>query len=170
MILLFPGSFDPVTLGHIDIVRRTAGFAERVIIAVLDNPHKIPLFTAAERMGFLQSALYDMGGIEITAFSGLLAAYAQQRNVTAILRGVRDTEDFTGEARYAWHNRLFDGVETLLIPADPAFAHISSRIVREAAAHIYPAASDSVSGDSALRKLVPPGVCDALREKFNTKG
>ncbi|MCL2500533.1 MAG: pantetheine-phosphate adenylyltransferase [Defluviitaleaceae bacterium] len=159
MTLLFPGSFDPVTLGHIDIVRRAAALAERLIVAVLDNPHKTPLFSTDERTVLLWDALHDVKGIEIATFSGLLAEYAGQRNVTAIVRGVRDAEDFIGEARYAWHNRLFDGTETILIPSNPAFSHISSRIVREAAEHIYPTGSD----DSVLRKLVPDNVRTALR-------
>ncbi|MCL2202967.1 MAG: pantetheine-phosphate adenylyltransferase [Defluviitaleaceae bacterium] len=167
MIALYPGSFDPVTLGHVDMVRRVAGLAEQVIVAVLDNPHKTPLFSAGERMGLLRGALGDIPGVEVAAFSGLLAAYARQRQVTAIIRGVRDGEDWAGEARYAWHNRLLDGgVETLLLPASPAFSHISSRIVREAAAHIYRLGL----ADGPLRQLVPPEVCAALMEKYITKG
>jgi pantetheine-phosphate adenylyltransferase len=167
MIALYPGSFDPVTLGHVDIIRRAAGLAERLIVAVLDNPHKGPLFSVAERVALLRDALRGIEGIEIAAFSGLLAEYAGQRNVTVIIRGLRDTEDYISEARYAWHNRLFDRQpETLFIPAGPAFVHISSRIAREAAGLIYPAGLD----DSALRQLVPPAVCAALKEKFIPRG
>jgi pantetheine-phosphate adenylyltransferase len=167
MVLLYPGSFDPVTLGHVDIIRRAVGLADKLIVAVLDNPHKTPLFTVKERMEFLRDTLYDIGGVEITAFSGLLAEYARMRDVSAIIRGVRDTEDFITEARYAWHNRLFDGgVETLLIPSSPAFSPISSRIAREAAAYIYPAGLD----EAPLRQLVTPMVCDAFKQKYLTKG
>jgi pantetheine-phosphate adenylyltransferase len=167
MILLYPGSFDPVTLGHIDVIRRAAFLTDKLIVAVLGNPHKTPFFSAAERMAFLRGALYDIKGVEITSFSGLLAEYARMRNAAAIIRGVRDTEDFVNETRYALHNRLFDGgVETLLIPASPAVSFISSRIAREAAAHIYPAELD----DAPLRQLVPPLVCDAFKQKYLSKG
>ncbi|MCL2604634.1 MAG: pantetheine-phosphate adenylyltransferase [Defluviitaleaceae bacterium] len=169
MILLYPGSFDPVTLGHIDIIRRAAGLSGRLIVAVLDNPHKVPLFTAEERMAFLREALRGETGIEVAAFSGLLAEYAQKRGVTAIIRGVRGTEDLTSEAQYAWHNRLFGGTETLFIPSDPALSHISGRIVREAAAHICPNIQTGFD-DSVLRQLVTDNVRTALRQKFITKG
>jgi pantetheine-phosphate adenylyltransferase len=167
VIALYPGSFDPVTLGHTDVICRVAKIADRLIVAVAENPYKTPLFTAAERVELLQHALHGVPGVEVTAFSGLLAEYAQKCNATAIIRGLRDGEDFINEARYAWHNRLFDGgIETLFFPADPAFSPISSRIVKEAAAHIYPAGL----GDDVLRRLVPENVCTALKKKYTIKG
>jgi pantetheine-phosphate adenylyltransferase len=164
---IYPGSFDPVTLGHIDIIRRAAKLADRLTVAVLDNPRKKPLFSVAERVAFLHDALDGVEGVEITAFSGLLAEFARQRGVTAIIRGLRDAEDYTNETRYARNNRLFKGnIETLFIPASPELSHISSRIAREAAAFILPAGLD----DAALRQLVPNAVRAALREKFTKKG
>ncbi|MCL2189016.1 MAG: pantetheine-phosphate adenylyltransferase [Defluviitaleaceae bacterium] len=166
MIALYAGSFDPVTLGHIDIITRGAHLATRLIVAVADNPHKMPLFSVQERIALLRDALHGIE-VEITAFSGLLAEYARQRNVTAILRGLRDGDDFASERRYAWHNQLFDGnIETIFLPASPALSMVSSRMVREAAQLIVRAGLN----DSALDALVPPNVCTALREKFIAKG
>jgi pantetheine-phosphate adenylyltransferase len=166
MILLYPGSFDPLTLGHMNIIDRAARLAEKLIIAVSDNPHKTPLFSVAERVSLIQGELQGIHNIEVASFSGLLAEYARQCNVTTIIRGVRDGEDFINESRYAWHNRLFDqGVETLLLPSNPSFSPVSSRIVREAAALIYQAGLD----DSALRQLVSDRVCTALKGKFIIK-
>jgi pantetheine-phosphate adenylyltransferase len=146
-----------------DVIHRAVQLCEKLIVAVLDNPHKVPLFTVTQRVQLLQEALQDMKNIEIASFSGLLAQFAQQQAVHAIIRGVRDSEDCLNEARYAWHNRLFGThLETLLLPASPAYAHISSRIVREAAAHIYSTNAD----DTALHQLVTDNVRTALSNQY----
>ena len=162
MTLIYPGSFDPVTLGHIDIAMRGAKIASRVIVAVLGNTNKQPLFSVAERMAFLQDVLSHVNNIEIDSFSGLLAAYAQRKHATAILRGLRSPGDFESEARYAASNRLLsqNNLETIFIPASPSLSFISSSIVREAAFYI------SNPDESALRSMVTPTVQDALKKRF----
>ena len=168
MIFIYPGSFDPVTLGHVDLMTRGAKLADKLIVAVLDNPHKQPLFSIEERMDLLRDAVKDIGNIEVTAFSGLLTRFANERGVSAILRGLRDGEDYINEARYAWFNRFLGGdVETIFLPASPAFSQVSSRIVREIAAYAAPA-QDGVS--DPLLQWVTPKTAAVLRSKFMTKG
>jgi pantetheine-phosphate adenylyltransferase len=171
MVLIYPGSFDPVTTGHIDIACRAAKLATRLVIAVLDNSNKQTIFTAEERISFLREAFsFEKNGcanVEIDSFSGLLAEYAKQKNADAIIRGLRTSEDFEHENKYAACNsaisRAFGGqVETILIPASPALTHVSSSIIREAAAHIYKKNLD----DSFIAQLVPPSAREALRKKY----
>jgi len=171
MTLIYPGSFDPVTLGHIDIATRGAKFATRLIVAVLDNINKKSLFTTVERISLLQHEFAHIPNIEIDSFSGLLAEYAQKNNAT-ILRGVRSASDFESEARYAANNwvlsaRVGDngipsGTETIFITANPYISYISSTIVREAAFHIY----GNGLCDSALLNMITPNVQAALRRHY----
>ena len=160
MTLIYPGSFDPVTLGHMDIAARGAKLACRLVVAVLDNTNKKPLFSTEERMALLQDALGHINNIEIDSFSGLLADYVKQKNATAILRGLRTPGDFESEARYAAFNKLLSNVEieTVFIPASPSLSYISSSIVREAAFHI--------SNNSALCNMVTPHVQAALENRI----
>ena len=159
MTLIYPGSFDPVTLGHIDIALRGANIASQLIVAVLDNPNKKPMFSTAERVDFLQDALGHIKNIRVDAFSGLLVEYAQQQSATAILRGLRSPADFESEGRYATCNRLLsqNSIETIFISASPSLSFISSSIVREAAFYI------GSLDESALDSMVTPKVLDALK-------
>jgi len=166
MTLIYPGSFDPVTIGHIDIALRGAKLGPRLIVAVLDNPAKDAFFTASQRMDFLKESFADCPNIEVDTFSGLLAEYARLQRADAILRGLRSPGDFESEYRYAAANReLTSGIETIFIPANPSYAHISSSIVREAAKYIY-SSGPSDSADSAIRKMVPAVVATALEKKL----
>jgi len=157
MTIIYPGSFDPVTLGHMDIAQRAAGFASRLIVAVLDNPHKKPMFTIAERVSFLQDAFENIGvsNVEIDFFSGLLADYVVKKGADAILRGLRSSSDFDREFPYAVCNKALSGgrVETIYLPASPAFVHVSSSIVREVADY------------DVVFDFIPPVVQDAIRAK-----
>lgn len=170
MILIYPGSFDPVTTGHIDIANRAAKFAGRLIITVLDNFHKETLFSVQERISFLKEA-FSSETIEIDSYSGFLVEYARQKNAHAILRGIRTSEDFEHENKYAasntaLSNALFGNqIETIFIPASPALSHVSSSIIKEVAAHIYKTGLN----DSFIAGLVPPSACIALRNKFQTR-
>ena len=165
MTLIYPGSFDPVTLGHIDIALRGAKMATRLIVAVLDNPNKKSLLSTEERVALLQDTLGNVGNIEVDSFCGLLAEYAKQKGVTAILRGLRSPGDFESEARYSVYNRLFSGdIETIFIPASPSLSFISSSIVREAAFHIFTSNLD----ESALYNMVSKNVLDALKRQFKS--
>jgi len=159
MTIIYPGSFDPVTLGHIDIAQRGAKVADKLIIAVLDNPNKKSLFSVNERLEFLQDALGNVPNIEIDSFSGLLAEYVARRRARAILRGVRGAEDFQQEVKYATYNNLLASIETFFIAASPSLQHISSSMVREAAQLIYA----NAYSDLALDSLVTSKVKAALK-------
>ena len=162
MTLIYPGSFDPVTLGHIDIALRGAHMATKLIVAVLDNTNKKPLFSTGERVAFLQDALGHVPNIEIDSFSGLLVAYAAKKSATAILRGLRSPGDYESEARYAASNRLLSRgkLDTIFISESPSLSFISSSIVREAAFHI-----GSVK-ESALGQMVSPKVLESLLRRM----
>ena len=164
MTLIYPGSFDPVTLGHIDIALRSAKIASRLIVAVLVNPNKKPAFTIQERVGFLQHELGSISNVEIDSFSGLLAEYAKLKSATAIVRGLRNGADFENEANYAALNRLLsDGIETIYIQANSIYSFVSGSAVREIVSHIY---SSNLS-TTALGNLVTPTVQKALEQRFN---
>ncbi|MCL2360863.1 MAG: pantetheine-phosphate adenylyltransferase [Defluviitaleaceae bacterium] len=167
MSAIYPGSFDPVTYGHIDIARRSAKVFGRIIVAVLDNPDKTPLFDINERMALLREAFSQDTNIEVESFSGLLVDYAQQKGIGTIVRGLRGSEDIAKEMPYAIWNRklsteLAIPVETVYFTAEPDLAHISSSIVKEVAAFVYPAGMS----DTEITQAVPPIVCTALREKY----
>ncbi|MDR0272854.1 MAG: pantetheine-phosphate adenylyltransferase [Clostridiales bacterium] len=162
MTIIYPGSFDPVTAGHIDIACRAAKLANRVVVAVLDNPNKKTLFTADERISFLAEALSSINNIEIDSFSGLLVEFVMKKNADAILRGVRNSEDFLHETKYAVNIREYKQIETIFLPATPALSYVSSTIIKEAAAHIYKTGSDN----SFVKNLVPVSAQEALRKKY----
>ena len=178
MTLIYPGSFDPITAGHMDIVRRAARFASTIIVAVLDNPDKKPLFSVEERCSFIKDAVVwrqisasekgECADIKTDSFSGLLTEYAKMNNAHAILRGLRTSEDFERENKYAASNsalsRAFHGeeMETIFLPATPALTFVSSTIIREVAAHIYAQNLD----DTFIAELVPPTARAALRKVF----
>ncbi|MCL2378273.1 MAG: pantetheine-phosphate adenylyltransferase [Defluviitaleaceae bacterium] len=177
MSAIYPGSFDPVTNGHIDIARRSAKIMGRIIVAVLDNPSKNPLFNVSQRVALLQEAFANDSNIEVDAFSGLLADYAHKRGIQVIIRGVRGPEDITKEMPYVtWNSQLSQlygheiikaglaqSLETLYFTAKPVLMHISSSIVKEVAAHSYPNGLD----DTVIAQAVPPAVRQALKEKFS---
>lgn len=152
---LYPGSFDPLTNGHVDIIRRGARLFDRIIVAVLVNPEKSPLFTAAERVEIAREALADLSNVEVDTFDGLLVDYARRRRASVIVRGLRAVSDFEYELQMALMNRrLNPDVETVfMMPAEP-YTYVSSRLVKEVVA-----LGGSVEG------LVPEGVEVRLREK-----
>jgi len=162
MIAVYPGSFDPVTYGHINIAERGAKIFDHLFIAVLDNPDKQPLFSAAERVALLQQSLAHLPNVSVTAFCGLLADFVKQANTNIILRGLRGAADFESEAPYAAANRKLSGAETLYLPAEPSLMYVSSRIVREIAMHIY---KNEYADDTALSAMVPDVVLVALRAR-----
>lgn len=162
MTLLFPGSFDPVTLGHVDIATRASLVCSTLIVAVLHNPHKHTTFTLQERVNFLQDALGHINNIKIVSFSGLLVQYAQDVGATAIVRGVRNARDLESEAAYAATNRVIGkGIETIFLPASPQVSHISSSIVREAATFA------SSFDHTVLSAMVTQCVHTALINRYN---
>jgi pantetheine-phosphate adenylyltransferase len=133
-IAIYPGSFDPPTNGHIDIIGRARHVFDRVIVAVLSNPRKEPMFSVAERFEMLADALGEDAGIEVTAFDGLLVDAARKHGAHAIIRGLRAVSDFEYEFQMALMNRqLDDQVETLFMVPHAAYTYLSSSLIKEVA-------------------------------------
>ena len=164
MRFVYPGSFDPITYGHVDIILRGAGLCSYMVVAVLDNPSKRLVFSAKERAGLIEKTLMECGiSAEIDVFSGLLADYAKKKNADAIVRGLRNPQDFLTEYQYSVYNKkLSGGVETIFLPGSPNFLYISSGIVKEVAKLQYENGSEC----SAIDEWVPLHVKEALMSKF----
>ena len=157
-LAICPGSFDPLTLGHVDIIRRAARQFDRVVVAVLHNAGKAPLFTVAERLDFIRATFSDDPRVEADAFSGLLVGYARSRGAAAIVRGIRAVSDFEYEFQMALMNRrLAPEVETVFLTPGEEYSYVSSRLIKEIAA---------LSGD--VTGLVPDPVAHRLAEKFSS--
>lgn len=154
-IAIYPGSFDPLTNGHVDIIQRGSRFFDRIVIALLLNLEKAPLFTVPERVGIAREVFRDWSNVEVDTFDGLLVDYARSRKASVIVRGLRAVSDFEFEMQMALMNRrLAPDVETVfMMPAEP-YTYVSSRLVKEVVA-----LGGSVNG------LVPEIVERRLREK-----
>jgi pantetheine-phosphate adenylyltransferase len=152
--VICPGSFDPVTLGHLDVFERAAATYDHVVIAVVGNPSKSGMFDVAERIALIEAELADTDNVEVIAYQGLLVELCRERDIMTLCKGLRSTGDFEYELQMAQMNRHLAGVETVLLATAPAHAHISSSLVKEIA-H----AGGSVTG------LVPPAVERALAAK-----
>jgi pantetheine-phosphate adenylyltransferase len=152
---LCPGTFDPVTNGHLDIVRRAAGLFQRVVVAVVENPDKRPLFEVAERVEMLGEAVAELANVEVDSFSGLLVDHARTRGIGVIVKGLRAVTDFDYELQMAQMNRQLAEVETCFIPTSPRWSYLSSSLVKEVARY-----GGDVSG------LVPDHVARRLKERL----
>ncbi len=152
---LCPGSFDPPTNGHLDVVERTSRHFDRVIVAVIANPSKQSLFTIDERTEMLADALAHLDNVEIASFDGLLVDFAQAHGAEVIVKGLRAVSDFEYELQMAQMNTALTGIDTLFLTAQPEFAFLSSSLVKEVARY-----GGSVKG------LVPEGVLAALEGRF----
>lgn len=147
-IALYPGSFDPLTNGHVDIIERGARLFDRIIVAILVNREKTPLFTSAERVEIAREVFAHQPNVEIDTFGGLLVEYAQRRQASVIVRGLRAVSDFEYEMQMALMNRhLSPDLETVFMMPGEAYTYLSSRLVKEVFA-----LGGSVAG------LVPPAV------------
>ncbi|MBC7823888.1 MAG: pantetheine-phosphate adenylyltransferase [Candidatus Parcubacteria bacterium] len=134
MIAIYPGSFDPITFGHLDIIKRGSHLFDRVIVAVLRNPNKTPLFTIQERMHQIRQATQLLGNIEVDSFEGLTVTYAKLRGASALLRGLRAISDFEMELQMAHINKtLFDQIETVFLTTSNEYSFLSSSVVKEVA-------------------------------------
>jgi pantetheine-phosphate adenylyltransferase len=132
MVVVYPGSFDPVTFGHLDIVRRAAAQFARVTVAVVANPSKSPMFTLAERVAMLREACGSLRNVDIDSFEGLLVDYVRRFDRALIVKGLRIVSDFEHEFSMALLNKkLKGGAETIFMPASPEFAFVSSSSVKE---------------------------------------
>ena len=130
--VIYPGSFDPVTLGHLEVIRRAAKMFDKVIVAVLINSSKRPTFSVEERIELLKDAVAELDNVEIAGFEGLLAEYCRQRGVNAIVKGLRAVSDFEYEFQMAIANKkLNPELETIFITADADAMYLSSSMVRE---------------------------------------
>lgn len=155
-IAVYPGSFDPVTFGHLDIIRRAAKQYDTLIVAVLNNTSKNPLFTVEERVALLQEVTKDLPNIEIDSFRDLLVRYMRSRNAQVSVRGIRSVTDFEYELQMASTNRQLDeGIETIFMMTNPKYSYLSSSIVKEIAKF-----------GGAVHDLVPPAVEAGLRRKY----
>ena len=155
-VCLYPGSFDPVTVGHLDIIRRGAAIFDRVIVGVLVNAEKKCAFTMEERFGFLCQVTAGLPNVEVITFSGLTAELCRQKGVRVLLRGLRGPGDVEGEMRNAKVNgMLLPGLETIYLGSSSGTEQISSSLVREIA---------SLGGD--ITPFVPPEICRAVQERY----
>jgi len=153
---LYPGSFDPVTNGHLDIIRRGARIFDEVIVSVVANPAKTPWFSLEERAEMLAEACADLSNVRVESFSGLLVKHAIKMEATVIIKGLRAVSDFESELMQAHTNRFLEGdIDTLFIPTDATYAFLSSSVVREVA---------RLGG--GVEGLVPPMVAERLRRKL----
>ncbi len=130
---LCPGTFDPVTNGHLDIVTRASRCFDSVIVAVLENPSKAPLFSVDERVAMLKDALaeHDIPNAEVASFSGLLVDYAKDRDIKVIVKGLRAVTDFDFELQMAQMNNRMADVETFFVPTSPQWSYLSSSLIKE---------------------------------------
>lgn len=158
-LALCPGSYDPITLGHLDIARRARQLADHVVIGVANNSAKKYLFNAAERIQLAQQALTEEGidGVSVEEIDGLLARYASERGVTVIVKGLRGAADFESERSMALLNRHMSGIETVFIMGDQGLNHVSSSFVKEIASY-----------GVDLAGLVPAVARQALTGKFGS--
>ncbi|EDK12955.1 pantetheine-phosphate adenylyltransferase [Haemophilus influenzae] len=153
--VIYPGTFDPITNGHLDIIERSAVIFPRALVAVANSPSKKPLFSLEERVELVRQSVAHLSNVEVFGFSDLLANVIKQHNISAIIRGVRTTTDFEYELQLAALNRLLTkGVDSLFFPPVEKWAFVSSTIVREIYLH---------GGDVA--ELVPVPVFNALKAR-----
>lgn len=156
-IAVCPGSFDPITYGHLDIIKRGAKIFDEVYVVVLNNSNKHPLFTVGERMELIKEVTKDIPSVKVDQFRGLLVDYAKSVNANAIIRGLRAVSDFEYEMQITSMNRVLDDdLETFFIMTNNQYSFLSSSIVKEVAQY-----------DGEISELVPPFVEKALHEKFN---
>ena len=155
-IAIYPGTFDPVTYGHIDLIKRAQEIFSEVIVAVAHNPHKKPLFSVKDRVAMLKKATSDLKGITVTDFDGLVVDYARKNKAKVLIRGLRMLSDFEYEFQMALTNRkLASDVETIFLMPQESYSYLSSKLLREAA-----------SLGANLSVFVPDFVAKALKEKL----
>ena len=156
-IAIYPGTFDPITNGHLDLINRGLTLFDRIIVAIAVNPGKAPLFSLEERQMMIQRCFSGNDRVEVDTVSGLLVAYAAKRKARAIIRGLRAVSDFDYEFQLALMNRKLErSVESVFLMPGFRWIYISSSIVKDAARH---------GGD--VTELVPGHVCRMLAEKYN---
>jgi len=156
---IYPGSFDPITYGHLDVIERSAKLFDRLIVAVLSNPQKSPLFTVEERITMIRESISPFPNVEIDNFNGLLIDFAKYKGAKAIVKGLRAVSDFEYELQMALMNKKLDeDIETIFIMTSSKYSYLSSSVVKEVA-----------SFGGCIAGLVPPIVERHLKKKFINK-
>ena len=154
-LAIFPGSFDPLTNGHVDIILRSARLFERIVVAVLVNQEKKPLFSADERVGIIREVFREYSNVEAESFEGLLVDYARRRRASAIIRGIRAVSDYEYEFQMALMNRHLEPMlETVFMMPAEQYTYLSSRLTKEV-----------FSLGASVTGLVPPAVEQAMKKK-----
>ncbi len=150
-----PGSFDPVTNGHVDVIERAAGLFDQVVVAVLVNLSKQSMFSVDDRISMLTEVTGHLPNVTVEGFQGLLVDFCRHRDIPAVVKGLRAVTDFDYELQMAQMNRRLSGLETMFVAANPDYSYLSSSLVREVAVH-----GGDVSG------LVPETVLDRLASRL----
>jgi pantetheine-phosphate adenylyltransferase len=155
-VVIYPGTFDPITNGHISVVARALKIFDQIVIAILNNPNKVPLFSMEERIQMIREVLKDQKHVEVESFNGLLVDYVIQKKTNVVIRGLRALSDFEYEFQMALMNRKLNReVQSIFLMTDYKWFYTSSTIIKEAA---------SLGGD--VSGLVPAIVCKKLKRKF----
>jgi len=156
-LVIYPGTFDPITNGHLDIIHRAVSLFDQIVVAVTDNPAKKPLFTIAERVEMIKTVVTNKSRVTVESFSGLLVDYAKRKQASAILRGLRATIDFEYEFQMALVNRkLAPEIATIFLMTHDRYTYLNSTIVKELARF-----------SAEISCFVPPFVETKLREKYS---
>ncbi|QOY90858.1 pantetheine-phosphate adenylyltransferase [Paludibaculum fermentans] len=156
LVAVYPGSFDPITNGHLDLIQRCAPLVDKLVVSVLRNAHKHPVFTLEERVAMLREVASPFRNVEVDCFDGLLVDYARQKQAKLLLRGIRAISDYEYELQMALMNRrLAPEIETMFMMAGEAYSFISSKLVKEVIG-----LGGNISG------LVPPSVEEKLKQRF----
>lgn len=153
---IYAGSFDPLTLGHLNIIERGSRLVDELVVAVADNTSKKNVFTPAERVAMIRDTTSHLAGVQATTFDGLLVEYARRIDARVLVRGLRSVKDFEYEFQMAMTNKaLWPDLETIFLVTEGQYAHIASSLIREIAA---------MGGD--ISTMVPPAIADRLRTRF----
>jgi pantetheine-phosphate adenylyltransferase len=156
---VYPGSFDPVTNGHIDLIQRSAALFDKVVVAILRNTEKVPLFTTQERVEMLEEAVRELNNVTVTSFAGLLVDFVEQLGASVIVRGIRAVSDYEYELQMALMNRrLSNKVETVFMLPAESYSFLSSKLVKEIA---------QLGG--SIHGLVPADVEERLKKKLQNR-
>lgn len=158
-IALYPGSFDPVTFGHLDIINRSAKLFDELIVGILNNSQKNALFSVDERVSMIKELTQELPNVEVTSFDGLMVEFARKIHATCVIRGLRAVTDFEYELQIAQSNKIqYPELETIFLTTDLHYSYLSSTIVREFA---------SYGGD--ISKFVPAAIIPKVMEKYSIK-
>jgi pantetheine-phosphate adenylyltransferase len=159
-IAVYPGSFDPITCGHLDVIKRAAKIVDVLIIGVLNNSSKKSLFTPEERVELIERVVKDIPNVKVESFSGLTVDFAKERNATVLVRGLRAVTDFEYELQIAQTNhKLNPDIDTIFFTTSVEYAYLSSSIAKEVA-----------SFGGSVQGLLPEEIIDTVFEKLNVKG